>query len=506
MITETTSTVNSSSVSDSQELPLTSYKVFTTPHGRIEVNMKLRKKNQLLIVHRTEDLDQLREAELDLSEGHHGDTKHAIIAFREADGRLTFLGVRGSAPIPPLASGEECTARLMAFMNGDYCGTPTLRMKVMGESRMAEAAGAPTLAAIRKLGLGFDEHPREKWVYVPPGFTVRYIAPKTGPQLQFIALEVDSTPAAPSTPTDAAPALLPAWAQSVSEQMIAHHEQYIHEVVTIYPSSFFAVRTMAGVPVHEDEEDDPIPDEEDEIADRPAPKTRRYARRLRAWVVGETTYKYTSERLVQLPRSERHKLMQSMDWLLDNKIIPYLQEATDLGALREAFDLTEGRLKVMKGVVTQARKAEQAAKGGPTTAQLADSVHNGMSAYEKQAADIFLDREQKLQQILKDWLGLDLPVVGGVATLKKDAATVNFSLSGYIATPSLQITLSSNLLTRHLRGSIYMHERATDVYLRLWADYDKAVKQAEAHAARRDDRKERRAKPFPYGRPIYAQQ
>lgn len=521
MITETTSNVNQTSVNNAQELSLVRYEVFTTAHGRLELNLKLHKESRLVIVHRAEDIDQFHQASLPLTEGPHV-AYGVIVAFRELDGRLTFLGVRSNKPTKLTVAGER-VGKLKAFKRGDWCGTPTMVFEVEGETRQAEAAGTAQLAAIRATGLTIraagvpiSDLPYNKWVTAPAGYVVRYTAPKTGPKLDYIALEREVTPAASSTPTDAAPgemALLPARAETLVKRTTKQFERKFMKkwcaekpYVDWFPSGRVIELPAVMNPV------DPVilailrgenvtaaP-----AATHPAPKTRRYPRRQPRQVVGLTTYKYSSERLAQLPRSERHKLMQALDRLLDHDILAYLHGATDIGSVRESQDRFEAQLKVMKGVVTQARKADEAAKVVSVAAQLAASIRGDMSVYEKQAADTFRERELKLQQILKDWLGLDLPVVGGAATLKRDAATVSFGLSGYLSDPSLQITLSSSLLTRHLRGSIFLHERAQDVYLGLWADYDKAIKQAEAHAARRDDRKERRAKPFPYDRPQYA--
>jgi len=533
---------NSSAVNPIFEANLLSYHVYPRGENQSDVNLKLHNVGGLLVVYQPDHLDQLRKLGLDLTVGAHPNIKLVMISYSQTGGHLTFVSAHSNKlpVIKPMPGGEVRTARLMAFKSDDWCGTPTLLLKAFGESRFAEAAGTHQLDAIRALGLPIDAHQRGEWVYVPldDGFTVQYNARKTGPNLEYITLERAVAPNTPSTPTDDAPgemalllvrcmvtgttkrptddapgemALLPARAQSLMERITKQvGREFMKKWCSEHPYvDWFPTNRVIELPAVMKPIDPAIlailRGEDAPAATHPAPKTRRYPRRQPRQVVGETTYKYSSEHLVQLPRSERHKLMRTLDRMLDHELLPYLHGATDIGTVREFFDRFEDQLKAMKSVVSQARKADEAAKGVPIAAQLAASIRGDMSVYERQSADGFREREHKLAQILKDWLDLDLKVEGGVASLRKEGALVSFSLGGYLSTPSLQITLSSSLLTRHIRGSIFMHERAQDVYLGLWESYDKAVRQAEDHAARRETHKERRVRAFPFDRPQYLQ-
>lgn len=181
-------------------------------------------------------------------------------------------------------------------------------------------------------------------------------------------------------------------------------------------------------------------------------------------------------------------------------VLAYLHDKIDVGALRESFRRQEDQLMVMKGAVSKDRKAKQ------QTSAAALAIRRDPSVYEQRAADDYRERMDLLKKLVKDWLGLDVKPDGGQASINEDGAQVCFFLSGYTTAPSLQITLSSPLLPKQIRASVFMHERAKEVYDGLWQTYDRAVEEALKRTLGRDNRKENRMPLFPLDRPQYARQ
>jgi hypothetical protein len=453
MLAQNTTTVNDSIVNDTQEAYLTSYTVVTSAHGRPDVNLRLHKLDRACIVHLPDDLAQLRALGFDPREGDHT-AKGIVVAYRQVNGRPTFVSARKAFVSPAgakgMIKGEERTGKLLAFMPSNWCGTPTLIFKIEGESRQAEAAGADELSKIRALGLDFDHLQQGKWVPAPTGYRVRYVASQVGPALGFVALERESAdPVLPSTPTDGNPgavALLPAWTGDTSE--------------------------------------------------RPAAKHRRHLRRLPRQQVGETTYKYTSERMALIPRQPRHELMQALDRLLDHAVAPYLHSGTDLASLREELKRFEDRLVTLKGRVSQSRNAAEAA-AKPAANPLTLAIRNQPSVYEQQVTNRVQYEAAELKRLARLWLKLDVVPQGNFASFREGEVTVSLFLAGYTGARTLQITLTSPAIKRQIRGSILFPEHAEQSYAQLWTKYEQAVTELEVRAGRRDGQKERRLKTFP---------
>lgn len=476
MVAQNTSTVNSQNVNDAKESALTSYIVTTSAHGRPDVSLRPAGETQMCVVHRADDLQLLADANLDLAEGKHVAPSGVVIAYREQDGRLIFLGVRGSLPKKPAPvskpRGDQRVGKLKAFRRGDWCGTATLALKIEGEARSAEAAGAVELGKIRALGLPFDAARRGEWVDAPAGYRVRYAAAKTGPSLDFIALERETATEPTSTPTDGssgAVVLLPAWADSVSDRLFTWY--YLQQ----------PYRLPAGKPIAL-----PAPR-------RSLPKNRRYQRRQPQQVVGETTYKFSSELLVQLPRPERHALMNGLDRLISHEILPYLHGSKDssLDVLREAMRRFEGQLVVIKGKTTQARNA--AAPSNPIAAANAELARQR----EQQIARRFEGEAAELRQLLKGWLDLDLKPVGNSADMMDGEVKISYVLEGFTSARSLRVILYSPALIRPISRSIYKQSEAKDTIEALWKAYEKRIEQIALQAGRRDGQKDKRIKSFP---------
>lgn len=458
MIAQTRSLVNDNSVNDAKESALTSYVVVHAANGHPDVNLRLHGCNEACVVHLPEDLVQLRILGLDLSEGTHGDMKSLIVAYREKDGRLTFLGIRSERRLPTVRiPGEERVGKLIAIKPTDYLGRPALEIKVAGEARTAEATG-PQLGDMREQGLTWHTLKLNTWADAPTGWLVRYIAAKNSPNLDFVALEREAVAAPPSTPTDGDPMLA----------ALLRGEEVAIEI---------------SGPA------------------RPASKDRRHARQLPKQQVGTNTFKFTSELLVQLPQPQRHEVMRGIDRLLAKDILPYLHGKSDVGTMRESLHRLEDQLMTIKGAVSKARKLTESA-----AITAANAVRRDPTVYERQAAEAYRERATLLKKIVKDWLGLDVQPEGGEASLKEDGAQVCFFLSGYSSAPSLQITLSSPLLPKPIRKSIFMHERAEEVYSAMWKAYDEAVESALKSTLGRETRKEKRMPSFPLDRPQYVRQ
>lgn len=438
MVTQTQLYVNDPSVKSSQEAALTSYSVVTSAQGRPDVNLRLHGQNRACVVHLPEDLLVLQKVGLDLRDGTHAATKGVLISFRDDGKRLTFAGAR----IDPLRrlptlrwDGEERVGTLVAYQRSDYLGRPSLIVKVANESRRAEAFGLQ-LDDIRELGIAFDSLPPRTWTDAPTGYLVRYIAPKQGPNLHFVALEREAAPVVVSPSTDAAPvALLPAWALSVSEKMIAQHEQIV------------AQEAAAS-----------------------------------AMQIGENTYALTSNDWLSVPRKERHEIMNHLDPLIQD-LLRYCKGEVPIGAVAADWDTLRRTLYSVRS---------QIAPEMPAT----NPIQKLKTLHATHQAEFAAEAAATLKKLAKQWLRVRISPKDHefVAQTKRENVKITFRLEGFGDSKYIRILLHAPILKNYqVSTEVRSKAEGKGALAALWDTFDRRVaKMIAAQTSRRPEYRETR--------------